>query len=582
MRARSSRALALFAALALPVLGGASRIRAQEAPAEADPFAVKIDVREHLCENGLRVLVAPRRRAPRIACAMWFRTGSVDEVPGKTGLAHICEHMMFKGSHRIGVKDFAKGEEIDRRLDEVWAKRKVLEAKHEPKDLARFRDLRGRLELLEKTQTDEAKSARSDAEAEIRKLDPDGELAKLTPLDTELEELLREERLNDKREELWDLYVQAGGTSLNAFTTEDTTNYVVTLPSNKLELFFWLESDRLTDPIFREWYPERDVVEEERRIDENQPDGPFYEGLDAVAYGPHPYGHPILGWMSDLDEATRQDAFDFYLKHYGPQNATCVLVGDVAPDEAFALADRYFGRIPARPVAPTRPPAEPTSPGEKRLIVEGDAEPRVELWYRTPPPATPERDVLDVIVSLLAGETGRLYKHLVVEKQLAVTVEASDEVKRYASRFKVAAHAKPETDLDALETALAAEVAALTSETVSAAELERAKERIAADHVHGLEDLEQTCEKLGNAAAVQGDWRRALDRTRRVRGVTADDVKRVATRVFRSDRRTTGILRRPTTDDSGDEDTPKADGEGKPPKPHRSGCRTLEHPRGGP
>lgn len=579
MRAPTRGALSLGLAGLLLGLGGFSALRAQDAG--GDPYAVKIEVQEHVCENGLRVLVSPRAGAPRVACSMWFRVGSVDELPGKTGLAHVLEHMMFKGSHRIGVKDYARGEEISQKLDDVWERRKTLVAALGAEKVAQFRELRGKVELLEakakkKGADDEDLDALSEARKALEALDPKHECEKVLPLDQEFQKLLSDERGNDKKEELWDLYVQAGGTGLNAFTTEDTTNYVVTLPSNKLELFFWLESDRLADPNFREWYPERDVVEEERRIDENAPDGAFYEGLAAVAYGPHPYGHPILGWMADLDELTREDAYDFYRRHYSPSNATCVLVGDVNPARIFEMADRYLGKVARRAVSPRRPPAEPTSPGEKRLLVESEAEPRVELWYRTPPPGTRDRDVLDVIAALLSGETGRLHRHLVDEQGLALTVDASDEVKRYAARFKVTAHAKPDGSLLALEAALDAEVASLVSESVTQEELDRAKERIAAEHVHGLEDLEQTCEKLGSAAAVQGDWRRALDRTTRVREVTADDVKRVAALVFRADRRTTGVLRRPGMADEAAPESPdkgdktekdKPDMQEKPEKP---------------
>ncbi len=474
--------------------------------AAKDPFAFTLDVKEKTLANGLRVLVAPRKGAPRVACALWFRVGSVDEEPGKTGLAHVLEHMMFKGTRRIGVKDAALGEKLLARLDAAWEAKKALAAK------------------LADPRADEAR------------------VQALRRAEAEFDRLILEERKNDNQEELWDSYVNAGGSGINAFTTEDTTQYVVTLPANKLELFFWLEADRLADPVFREWYPEREIVKEERRNDENQSDGPFYEGLSATVFGPHPYGHPILGWMKDLDALTPRDAKRFFEQHYAPENATAVLVGDVDPERVFALAERYLGKVPARKAAVTRPPVEPTCPGEKRFTLETDAEPRVEIYWRAPAPGTREHDVLEVVSWILAGETGRLYRKLVDEAEVAVTVDAAIDARRFAGRFHVAARARPDIDLASVEKLLEAEVAALSSSLVTEDELSRAKSRIAAEVVRGLEDLEGTAEKLGQGAAIHGDWRAVIERSKRVRTVTAEEVQRVARATFKKAGRTTGLL----------------------------------------
>ncbi|MBI3724538.1 insulinase family protein [bacterium] len=548
-----------------------------------EPFSVKLDVREKVLQNGLRVLVAPRRRAPRVSCAMWFKVGSVDEQPGKTGLAHVLEHMMFKGTHRIGVKDASLGENLADQLDAAWERRTSILARlgqegllrlrsEERARLARARSAELRLLALALGATDSLEATAEEARAVVAlavKDSPDARLFReLRAAEEEHARLLLEERANDRKEELWDLYVQAGGTGLNAFTSEDTTCYVVTLPSNKLELFMWLEADRLGDAVFREWYAELDVVKEERRIDENSPDGPYNEGLNAVVYGPHPYGHPVLGWSKDLDGMRRADARRFYETYYSPDNATCVLVGDVDPDAAFALAARYLGKVPRRRAPPPVSAAEPTAPGEKRLTVDAEAEARVEIYWKTPERDSPDRDVLDVIASILSGEMGRLYQDLVVAKEIAITTEASDDVRRFASRFKVGARAKADTDLAALEAALRADVASIVSEDVTDEELERAKNRIAAEHVRGLEDLEGTCERLGATATIQGDWRRALDRPERANRVTKEDVRRVAARTFVQRGSTVGVLRRrapePRPDDAPEEPKP----ERGPPPPH--------------
>lgn len=553
---------------ALLVASGVALGLASAQDGDKDPFAFTLVVKEKLLDNGLRVIVAPRKGAPRVACAVWFRVGSVDEEPGKTGLAHVLEHMMFKGSRRIGVKDAALGDKLMAQLDATWeSKRALIEALGAERSdaSARERALVAACGRLHGAGRDLA-AVGSEAVFVARAVE-------LRRVEREFQRLSLEERKNDNQEELWDTYVQAGGTGINAFTTEDTTQYVVTLPSNKLELFFWLEADRLATPVFREWYPEREVVKEERRGDENSSDGPFYEGLASVVYGPHPYGHPILGWMKDLDELRPQDARRFFERHYAPENATVVLAGDVDPERAFELAARYFGKVPRRKPEATRPPVEPTCPGEKRFVLETDAEPRVEIHWRAPAPGSREHDVLDVIAWILAGETGRLYRKLVDEAELAVTVDAADDTRRFAGRFHVAARAKPDADLKKVEQILDAEVAALGSDLVTDEELTRAKSRIAAEVVRGLEDLEGTADKLGSGATVQGDWRAFVERSARVRSVTAEDVRRVARATFKTAGRTVGVLVRgageqePAADPS--EPAPPPSGHGHPKPGHR-------------
>jgi predicted Zn-dependent peptidase len=551
---------------------------------DKDPFAFSLDVKEKVLDNGLRVLVAPRPGAPRVACAVWFRVGSVDELPGRTGLAHCLEHMMFKGTHRIGVKDAALGDKLDAQLDAIWARKKgqIVEVGSElPKLRAQERAFLGSCGRMLLAGEDVAQIASEAAFLGTKVFRPeDKPYFELRETEAEFTRLILEERKNDRKEELWDTYVAAGGTNLNAFTTEDSTQYVVTLPSNQLELFFWLEADRLTDPVFREWYPERDVVKEERRNDENAADGPFYEALTGVVFGPHPYAHPILGWTKDLDELTPREAYEFFEEHYSPENATCVLAGDVDPEKAFALAARYLGKVPKRKTRKTLVPVEPTCPGEKRFQQEAETEPRVEIYWRAPDPRSRENDVLGVIATLLSGESGRLYKKVVEEETIATSVDASLDQHRYAARFHVGARAKPDSDLDKLESDLDEEVTALTTNLVPPEELERAKGRIAADVVRGLEDLEGTTERLGQGATLYGDWRSLVERGKRVRSVTAEEVRAVAKKTFRKAGRTVGVLVRgpgepePAEETKEDELTPQVHPHSSRPG-HRTGNKGV-------
>jgi predicted Zn-dependent peptidase len=456
--------------------------------------------------------------------------------------------MMFKGTHRIGVKDAALGDKLDAQLDASWARRKAFASElgdELPRLRARERAFLGSVGRLLAAGDDLAAVSSEAAFMGTKTFQAeDKRYFELRETEGEFARLILEERKNDLKEELWDTYVAAGGTNLNAFTTEDATQYVVTLPANQLELFFWLEADRLSDPVFREWYPERDVVKEERRNDENAADGPFYEALNAVVFGPHPYGHPILGWTKDLDDLTPRDAYEFFEEHYSPENATCVLAGDVDPEAAFALAARYLGRLPKRRTRVTHVPAEPTCPGEKRFSLVAETEPRVEFFWRAPEPRSRESDVLAVVATILSGESGRLYKRVVEEETLAVSVDASLDSHRFAGRFHVGAHAKPDTDLEKLETELDEEVSALATDLVSDEELARAKSRIAADLVRGLEDLEGTAERLGQGATLYGDWHSLIERGKRVRSVTAEEVREVARKTFRAAGRTVGVLER--------------------------------------
>ncbi|HVY62445.1 MAG TPA: pitrilysin family protein, partial [Planctomycetota bacterium] len=323
----------------LLLLGAALVARADDAkPAPA----FSLGVHEAHLENGLEVLTVERPGAPRATCWLFMKTGSVNEHTGITGISHLFEHLMFKGTHTIGVKDYARDQKLQLELDAAWQ--------------------------------------------ELRAADAGTDDAKKVELVKRFKALQKAERENDVQDELWDLYLSNGGTGLNAFTTEDMTVYIVTLPSNKVELFMWLESDRLAHAVFREFYAERDVVKEERRLDENRPEGPFEEQLYATFFMAMPYHWPVLGWMSDLDAITPADCRAYFDIFYAPNNAALVVVGDVKHEEVEKLAERYFGRIPRGKVPP---PAirtvEPRPCGERRVTVEKkDARPRATLIFHCP------------------------------------------------------------------------------------------------------------------------------------------------------------------------------------------------------
>jgi predicted Zn-dependent peptidase len=275
---------------------------------------------------------------------------------------------------------------------------------------------------------------------------------------------------------------------------------------------------------------------------------------------------------------TRKDARRFFETFYGPENATCVLTGDVVPDEAFKLAERYLGGIPRRSRPPLLEPVETAAIGEKRLVVEAAAEPRVEVLWPAPSPGSPDHIVLDVVAALLEGEHGRLHRELVLEHGIALATEAENDLRRHAARFRVAARAGATENLDDLEAALDEQIEALRETPAEPDELDRAKRRLLANHVRSLETLEGTADRLGQAAATL-TWRDVLDRPRRIQAVTPERVQEVARRTFVKRGRTVGVLAEGSPEEA-PLGGPKAHEppQGPPPRPHPRPHRTRRRP----
>ncbi|MFN3413878.1 MAG: M16 family metallopeptidase, partial [Thermoanaerobaculum sp.] len=290
-------------------------------------WAQKVEVREEVLPNGMKLLMVERHDSPTVVCGWVAKVGSVNESPGITGISHLFEHMMFKGTKTIGTKGYEKDKEILARQDAVRAEME--------KEYSLLRE----------------KLRKGEISGSI--YDPENATPRLQELKAELEKLYAEEKQNIVKDELDQIYTREGASGLNAFTTEDQTVYFVTVPANKLELWFWLESDRLANPVFREFYSERDVVREERRLRvESTPLGKFEEQFDAVFWQSTPYHHPVIGWPADVESISRTQAEAYFGTYYAPNNITAVLVGDFDPEKALALARTYFGRIPRGPQEP--------------------------------------------------------------------------------------------------------------------------------------------------------------------------------------------------------------------------------------
>ena len=498
-------------ALALP-LAPRSHAVAQEANAAAVP------VEEFELDNGMRFLLVPRPELTTVAVAWAAHVGSANERPGITGLAHFFEHMMFKGTHTIGTKD------IERDLEIIAEQEAVQE--------------RIRAELREQR--------RRWRQGEIDDpYDPAHRTNTLNALRAEFQELVEEQREIMVKDELDKVYTDGGGTSLNAFTSNDFTVYINQLPANRLELWFWLESDRLLNPVFREFYAERDVVYEERRLrTESTPTGRYDEQADAMFWQSHPYSWPIIGWPSDLEVISKAQADEFFATYYAPNNLSAVLVGNFDPAEVRSLAERYFGRLQGsgRP-APDVVTLEAEQLAEKRMTAECDCQPQLQLRYHAVPFGHADGYALDVIAGVLNGRTGRLYEEIVEGAEIASSASAFYDARKYAGVFSLRAETKGDSTPEQLLAAWDGIVAELVAEPVPEDELAKVKNRVSADTYRQLREPFFLMIQLAVMDAM-GDWRYLNTVAERTNEVTAEDVQRVAAKYLEPSKRLVSLYYR--------------------------------------
>jgi predicted Zn-dependent peptidase len=412
--------------------------------------------------------------------------------------------MMFKGSPTIGTSDFEKEAEIMAELDEL---RLEMEAEYE---LMRAAKRRGEIEgsiYLPENQTERL--------AELR--------AQMKVLQDQQKELI-------VKDEFDQIYTEAGASGLNAGTMQDATFYFINVPANKLELWFWMESERLLNAVFREFYTERDVVREERRMrTESNPVAKFEEQFDFMFWGSLPYHHPVIGWPSDVESISRAQAERFFATYYAPNNITVAMVGDFDSDEALALATKYFGRIPR---GETPPPAVVTEEieqlAERRMTAIADTNPSVQIRWHTVPFAHRDFFALDMMEAVLSDRTGRLYKSLVEAEQIATGEPyASHSPFKYGGYVEIGAELAEGADHRVVEDALLAEIERLKSEPVPDRELQKVKNQSLAASYRRLQSNFFLMLQL-MLYDVWDDWRFLNESTAKYQAVTADDLQRVA------------------------------------------------------
>ncbi|MCS6897276.1 MAG: insulinase family protein [Nitrospira sp.] len=467
---------------------------------------------EHRLHNGLTVLMVERHQTPIVSINITFAVGGIHEQVGQTGIAHFYEHMAFKGTRTIGTKDYAKEKPI---LDEIA--RVGTELEQRQRELAR-------------------KVGGGTAE----------ELAALESLKKRFDELQSEAAQYVVGNELALLYQRHGGVGFNASTGKDLTRYTISLPSNRLPLWAAIEADRMANPVLREFYKERGVVMEERRLrNEDSPTGLLFETFTSAAFRAHGYGVPTIGWGSDIMSLTPAETEAFFKTHYGPNRATIALVGDINPKEVIDLIEKTFGKIPAAPPVTIKMPVEPEQRGERRVEVEFDAEPAIVIGFHKPGLGHPDEPVFDVIDAILSdGLTSRLHRKLVQEQRLAASVhtDASHPGMRDPNLFIITATPLAPHTTAEVEAAIYEELERLKREPVTPKELERVINNLDADMVRALRSNSGLASQLAMYQAVAGDWRYILRSRDQVAAVTAADVQRVATQYFTKTNRTVGVL----------------------------------------
>ncbi|MGH9659168.1 MAG: M16 family metallopeptidase [Bryobacteraceae bacterium] len=478
--------------------------------------AQQVPVQEFTLENGLKFLLVVRKGAPNISAGWVAKVGSVNERPGITGIAHLFEHMMFKGTHAIGTRNIEEDLKLNIELDRVRAE-------------------------LRKEEHELAAKLRTGLIADVK--DPAVRSGRHKELLARFEQLNKRQRDLLVKTEFDRIYTAAGGTGLNAGTSNDFTIYYISVPANKLELWFWLESDRLANPVFREFYAERDVVHEERRMRiDSTPTGRYFEQFDAMFWKSSPYGWPVIGWTSDLEAISREDATQFFATYYAPNNLTMCLVGDLDPAEVQTLAKKYFGRIPRglRDPEPVRT-AEEKQHGEQRMSALADTNPQVRIRYHGVADGHVDEYPLRVMASLLNGRTGRLYKSLVLEQQVANSAFAASNGYKYEGYFEMGGVAKPGKTPAEVEQALYKEIEKLQNEPVAERELQKVKNQMTASDFRNLQGDFHLLQQLLIFESGRG-WQVINTDPPRMQAVAAADVERVAKKYFAPEGRNVLVL----------------------------------------
>ncbi len=476
------------------------------APATAQDLAsFEERLTEHRLENGLTLLIYERSGAPVVSFFTHVDAGSAQEVAGITGLAHMFEHMAFKGTSRIGTSDYEAEKEAMAAVDRAY----------HAYDGERRRPV--------------------GADAE-----------KLAELEHAWEEAREKAGSYVVKNEFGEIIDRAGGVGLNASTASDATYYYYSLPANKIELWAYLESERFLDPVLREFYTERDVVMEERRLRiESQPIGRLIEQMLSAAFIAHPYGYPGIGYMSDLQAFSREDAMEFYETHYSPNNMIIAIAGAVDAGEVIPILDKYFGRLPSGPPSPPLRTVEPEQIAERIVRLPDSSQPVYAEGYLRPAITHPDNAVYDAIADILStGRTSRLYRRLVRDQKIAAQTGAFNGFpgSKYPNLLLAFAIPAPGHTNEEVQSAIREEIERLKTEPITDEELQMVKTRAKANLIRALGDNTGIARQLAAYQTLFGDWRELFRSVERIEKVSKEDILRVAQETFKPTQRTVAMI----------------------------------------
>lgn len=460
----------------------------------------KEKITEFTLNNGIHFIVLENNQAPVVSFTTYVDVGGTNEPEGKTGVAHFLEHLAFKGTKEIGTINYQKEAKILDELDRVFQ--------------------------------------------EIKQAKNNNNQAQLAILETKFEELSNQAQELVKQNEFGQIIELEGGVGLNAATSADATVYFYNFPANKLELWMYLESDRFLNPVFREFFPEKQVILEERKLrTDNSPVGKMVEAFLDTAFTTHPYKRPVIGYEEDIINLTRGDVQDFFDNYYGGSNITIAIVGDVNPDEVKRMAKKYFGRFPTSTKPARLTITEPPQTKAREVTIEYPSQPWYLEGYHIRDINHPDYVVYDILSSILSdGRTSRLYKSLVDEQKIALSAAGFNGFPgdKYPNLMLFYAMLAPEKSLTDLEVALHEQIEKLTSDLVTPEELERVKTQAKASLLRSLNSNSGMARLLAEYQAKTGDWRNLFLSLDKISAVSAEDIQRVARETFTSENKTIG------------------------------------------
>jgi predicted Zn-dependent peptidase len=455
--------------------------------------------------NGLTVVICRRPEAPVFSFFTLVDAGSVQDPNGETGLAHMFEHMAFKGTPSVGTKDYAAEKAALEKVEKAYAAYRAESLKEVNKDPKKMEELH---------------KAWKDAVAKADKY--------VIP------------------EQFSNIVESSGGVGMNASTSMDQTVYFYSMPVNREQLWAYLEADRMAHPVMREFYKERDVVIEERRMrTDSNPIGRLVEQFTSEAYTAHPYHRPTIGWMSDLNNFSASDAMQFYKTFYVPSNITIAVVGDVNPEQLLPVIEKYFGKIPASPQPPPIRTKEPVQNSERLVTLHEKAQPLFLEGYHRPDYRDPDDVVYDAITDLMSnGRTSRLFRALVRDKKIAADSEGFSGFpgQKYPNLFAFYAVPTPGHTTKELAEAIHAEIERVKTQDITDEELKMIKTRAKADLIRSLGDNEGLAQALAIYQARYGDWRELFRQVDKIDKVSKADIRRVSNKIFTPENRTVGVL----------------------------------------